>query len=416
MAEHIEHFNPDKPLPIITYGLPFEDAIAKHLTTTLSCKHPYLLISGTLSRSTNIVDRLTKRLSTEGAEVAGTCVGIRSHTLYEDLLPILAEMRKTKADSIVVVGGGSLVDAAKVLSFALANGVDSHEGFDKLGGEASDHGKDGKVDIRKPSEIPYMCASSTLSAGEYSAFGGATNERTHHKQLFFDPSPDNAGHRVIVVDPRLTLTAPPSVWLSTGMRAVDHCVETVCAAEPKPEATAAALQGIRQMIPALLRSKKDANDLDARLQAQLGAGQSMKGVVVYGVKLGASHGIGHQLGPQGVPHAETTCVLLPAVLKYNARVNRDQQKLVLDTLWDEPVVSEALLKQAKLDRETADLGDALDVIIRLLDLPRTLSHYGIGRDKLDSIATLSVTDWMCKTNPVPLETPARVMEILEQCL
>ena len=113
---------------------------------------------------------------------------------------------------------------------------------------------------------------------------------------------------------------------------------------------------------------------------------------------------------------ETTCVLLPAVLKYNAPVNKDQQKLVLDTLWDEPIVAEALVTQGKLDRETADLGDALDAIIRALDLPRTLSHYGIGRDKLESIATLSLSDWMCKTNPVPLEKTEQIVEILEQCL
>lgn len=190
------------------------------------------------------------------------------------------------------------------MSYALANGVDSHEKFESL---AERSGTEGGHNV-KHSEIPYMCATSTLSAGEYSTFGGATNERAHHKQLFYDPS-TNAGHRVIVVDPRLTLTAPPSVSLSTGMRAVDHCVETVCAKNPKPEATAAALQGIRQLIPALLRSKKDANDLDARLQAQLGAGQSMKGVVVYDVALGGSHGIGHQLGPQGVPHAGKLCML-----------------------------------------------------------------------------------------------------------
>lgn len=300
MAEHVERFNPDKALPIITYGMPYEDAIAQHLTTTLKCTRPYLLVSGSLSRDTDVVDRLTKRLRAAGVEVAAVCKGIRSHTLFADLLPILAEMRSTNADSILVVGGGSLVDGAKVLSYALANGVDSHETFEKLAENSSSNGSGGKH--VKNSEIPYMCATTTLSAGEYSSFGGANNERTHHKQLFYDPSP-NAGHRVIVVDPRLTLTAPPSVWLSTGMRAVDHCVETVCAKEPKPEATAAALQGIRQLVPALLRSKKDANDLDARLQAQLGAGQSMKGVVVYGVNLGASHGIGHQLGPQGVPHA-----------------------------------------------------------------------------------------------------------------
>ncbi|KIH92329.1 Fe-containing alcohol dehydrogenase [Sporothrix brasiliensis 5110] len=411
MAEHVERFNPSKELPIITYGLPYEDAIANHLTSTVKRSRPYLLVSGSLSRDTDVVDRLTKRLRTAGVEVAAVQEGIRSHTLYADLLPILAEIRSTKADSIIVVGGGSLVDGAKVLSYALANGVDSHEAFETL---AERSGSGGGHDV-KSSEIPYMCATTTLSAGEYSSFGGATNERTHQKQLFYDPSPD-AGHRVIVIDPRLTLTAPPSVWLSTGMRAVDHCVETVCSRGPKPEATAAALQGIRQLIPALLRCKKDANDLDARLQAQLGAGRSMKGVVVYGVELGASHGIGHQLGPQGVPHAETTCVLLPAVLKYNARVNKDQQKLVLDTLWDEPIVAEVLVKQGKLERDTADLGDTLDVIIRALDLPRALSHYGIGRDKLESIATLSLKDWMCKTNPVPLEKVEQVVQILEQCL
>ena len=310
MAEHIEQFNPQRPLPIITYGLPYEDAIARHLVSTLQRKRPYLLLSGSLSRETDIVARLKGRLLQTGSveEVAGVCRGIRSHTLYEDLLPILADMRRTKADSIIVVGGGSLVDAAKVLAFALANdSVDSNDTLNSLfennGHEADDsHDEPVQNPHIKPSTIPYMCATTTLSAGEYSTFGGATDERSHRKRLFQDPSPD-AGHRVIVIDPKLTLTAPLGVWLSTGMRAVDHCVETVCSASPVPEATEAALKGIRQLVPALLHSKKDAHNLDARLQAQLGAGQSMKGVVLYNVKLGASHGIGHQLGPLGVPHA-----------------------------------------------------------------------------------------------------------------
>lgn len=303
MAEHIEPFYPDKPLPIITYGLPYDEAIAQHLAATLGRKRPYLLVSGSLSRETDVVDRLARRLKATGAEVAGVCEGIRPHTLFADLLPILAAMRTTQADAIVVVGGGSLVDAAKVLSFALANGADSHASLDALVDAALDT-RPGARDTLQASAVPYMCATTTLSAGEYSTFGGATNERTHVKKVFHDRSP-NAGHRVLVLDPQLTLTAPLGVWLSTGMRAVDHCVETVCSSRPLPAATAAALQGIRQLLPALLRSKKDANDLDARLRAQLGAAQSMKGLVVYGVPLGGSHGIGHQLGPQGVPHAGT---------------------------------------------------------------------------------------------------------------
>ncbi|EPE10692.1 fe-containing alcohol [Ophiostoma piceae UAMH 11346] len=250
-----------------------------------------------------------------------------------------------------------------------------------------------------------MCATTTLSAGEHSTFGGATDERSRRKQLFQDPSPD-AGQRVIVIDLRLTLTAPLGVWLSTAMRAVDHCVETVCSVSPVPEATEAALKGIRQLVPA-----RKMLTISMRVSRQ-----SMKGAVLYNVKLGASHGIGHQLGPLGVRHAETTCVLLPAVLKYNVRVNGAQQKLVLDALRAEPVVADVLQNGYSLEKGIADLGDAIDTIIRARGLPRVRSHYGIGRDKLHGIAAAGLADWMCRTNPVPLETKEQVWDILEQCL
>ncbi len=311
MAEHIEIFSASNPRRIISYGLPYEDAIAKHLQATLKRQRPYLLVSGTLSRTTDVVERLTARLRQDGIEVAGICKGIRPHTLYADLLPIMADIRATKADAMVIVGGGSLVDGAKVIAFGLANDADSIESLDRL--VTSDKNND-----FKPSTIPYMCATTTLSAGEYSPFGGATNDNTREKRLFHDPSPD-AGHRVIVLDPRLTLTAPPNVWISTGMRAVYHCVETACALNTSPEALASALQGLRQLIPALLRSKKDPNDLDARLQAQLGTGYSMKGLVLLGAVLGGSHGIGHQLGPQGVPHAGEKPSWLPNLVLLSAR-------------------------------------------------------------------------------------------------
>ncbi|OAA59554.1 Alcohol dehydrogenase, iron-type [Niveomyces insectorum RCEF 264] len=299
MTEHVERLNPNRPLPIVSYGLPYEEAIARHLAETLHKTRPYLLVSGTLSRETDVVDRLRARLERDDGGSSGTALvgvrrGMHSHTLYADLLEVLADLRATRADAIVVVGGGSLVDAAKALAFALANGADSHEALDAL-----------------------------------------------------HANPD---------------------------------------------------------------------DLDARLQAQRGASLSMQGVSLYGVELGASHGIGHQLGPQGVPHAETTCVLLPAVLKYNARVNGDQQAQVAAALWDDPVVAAVLQKQFHLARDTADLGDVLDAIIRALDLPRTLAVYGIGRDKLDDIAVNSLTDLACQTNPVPLTEKKQVLEILEACL
>ena len=243
--------------------------------------------------------------------------------------------------------------------------------------------------------------------------GGATHDETRHKQLFVDPS--RAGPKVIIMDPELTLTTPERVWLSTGLRAVDHCVETMCSSKPKPEGSAYSIKGLRLLISSLLKTKKDQSDLEARLSAQLGGAESMKALIIEDVPVGGSHGIGHQLGPFGVPHAETTCVCLPAVQKFNAKVNFSQQKEVLDVLWSEPDVAEVLRKHSLVEGKS-DLGDALDAIIRELGFPRSLKAYGIGKDKLDAIAESSLGDVCCTWNAIPLLKKEQVMEILEMCL
>src|ERR1700737_4888565 len=85
---------------------------------------------------------------------------------------------------------------------------------------------------------------------------------------------------------------------------------------------------LKLLVPGLIRTKRDPNDLEARLDAQKGGRYSMT-FLRMGITVGGSHGIGHQLGPYGVPHGETTCVMLPFVLKYNAVVNRKKQQELL---------------------------------------------------------------------------------------
>lgn len=89
-------------------------------------------------------------------------------------------------------------------------------------------------------------------------------------------------------DSALTQTTPQRVWLSTGLRAVDHCVETICSSNPKPEGTKHSLQGLKLLIPGLLRTKQEPSDLEARLRCQLGAAESMRAANLYDVKVGTS--------------------------------------------------------------------------------------------------------------------------------
>lgn len=136
----------------------------------------------------------------------------------------------------------------------------------------------------KPPGLPIICIPTTLSAGEFNPPGGATHDETKHKQLFFPPN--HRGPQILIMDPALTQTTPERVWLSTGLRAVDHCVETICSSNAKMEGTEASLKGIHLLIPGLLRIKRNADDSRARLSCQLGAAESMKASVIYGVHVG----------------------------------------------------------------------------------------------------------------------------------
>jgi alcohol dehydrogenase class IV len=176
-----------------------------------------------------------------------------------------------------------------------------------------------------------------------------------------------------------------------------------------------ALHALDLLVPGLLRCKHDPSATEARLQCQLGAVDAMAALTGSSpVDLGASHGIGHQLGPLGVGHGETSCILLPAVCKFNAKhgANREQQERVRQFLVRNGEVGR-VLRERGVDADTADLGDVLDAVIRELGMPRSLKEVGVGSDKLDELAANSLHDRWCKTNPVPLTDKEQVLEILE---
>lgn len=256
--------------------------------------------------------------------------------------------------------------------------------------------------------MPIISVPTSLSGGEYSDLAGGTNDDTHRKHPFIDGT---KGPSLVVLDPQLTTTTPDKYWLSTGIRAVDHCVEAMCSLQSTPESDQDSSAGLKLLVPGLIKSKNDPRDLEARLSCQMGVVAGIKAVFQHHVPMGASHGIGHQLGPLGVGHGETSCINLPAVCKYNASVNEKQQKKVRDVLWAELEVAKVLKDRGLA--ETADLGDMLDAIISELGMPRSLKDVGVGDDKFDLLAENSLSDRWCATNPIPLTEKSQVMEILQ---
>src|SRR6266576_153112 len=127
---------------------------------------------------------------------------------------------------------------------------------------------------------------------------------------------------------------PMRLWLSTGIRAVDHAVETLCSVHPQPLFEATSAHALRLLPQGLIRTKRDPADLEARLESMLGVWLSLIGIQS-GAPMAASHGIGHVLGgTAGVPHGFTSCVMLPHVLRFNHEVNAERQALVSEALGE----------------------------------------------------------------------------------
>ncbi|KAI1314191.1 hypothetical protein F5Y03DRAFT_336372 [Xylaria venustula] len=396
-----------RPHTLVSHGLPYEQACKKHVDGFLNASRVYIIASKSLSQQTRCLAKLEAAL---GEKHAGTWIGVKSHSPYDDLVEILQDVKAKRADCLVTLGGGSLTDGAKFIVYALENGVDTVDDVIKLSEPFIKMEEEAFAGIGKTPTIPLLFIPTTLSGGEYTKFAGCTNPRNHMKVQFTHPG---MYARLVILDPDLCRTTPDWVWRSTGVRAIDHCVETICSTRVSPEMTMIAQRNLKKLIRSLLHYAKNPDDLGARLESQL----ACKDVIicaVFSIMLGASHGIGHNLGPLGVGHGQTSCILLPSVMKYNARVNADTQEKIVDILWSDEDIASVLKKQG-LTKAKSDLGDALRAIFNELDLPKSLKDVGVERDKWDRLAENSLEDACCKTNPVPLTRKEQVLEILEMC-
>lgn len=113
--EIIERFDPSQDFPIITYGLPYPEALPRQLSNTLYCSQPFLIVSKSLAERTDALERLDACLNSDDVKIAGTHVGMRPHTYYSEVLEVAGKVKATGADCVVTIGGGSLTDAAKAI-------------------------------------------------------------------------------------------------------------------------------------------------------------------------------------------------------------------------------------------------------------------------------------------------------------
>lgn len=373
----------------VHFGTPAAEALATEATQR-DAQRIFVVTSKSLNRKTDAVTTALARIQPQVVGLFDDCV---EHTPRDTVIALAQALRTSNADLVVSVGGGTVIDTVKVALVALAEGLTSIEQLDDWHMRVAPDGSRVTPQPRRP-PCRQIAVPTTLSGAEFSDLGGCTDTRFGTKQGYTGAF---IGAAAVILDPRITVHTPDRLWLSTGVRAVDHAVEALCSVNAQPLIDATSVRALQLLGRSLTRYASDPADLDARLDGQMGAW--LAATSIRRTEYGASHGLGHALGADaGVPHGITSCVLLPTVMRYNAEVCAAQMAEIAAALGD----------------PSTPAADQVEAMIARLGLPTRLSQLGMAHDRLAVIAQKGMANPWVHTNPRKIHDAEQLEALLEQ--
>ena len=312
-------------------------------------------------------------------KAAGVSIEIFQNILAEptinDFKKILEAARQFKADSVVGIGGGSVLDVTKLVAAFLNSDQQVEDCFG--------------TGFIKRKGLWFACLPTTAGTGsEVSPNAILLDERDHLKKGIVSPYliADAA-----YVDPKLTWTVPAKVTADTGMDALTHCIEAYTNKFAHPSVDIYALQGIRLIAANLEKAVKNGKDVEAR--EALAFGSLYGGLCLGPVNTAAVHALSYPLGGEfHIPHGLSNAILLPSVMKFNMPANVKRHAEVAVALGCKP---------GKNDEETAQRG--VEFIYRLAEavgIPKKLTDLGIPQTAVPGMAKAAMqVQRLLKNNP-----------------
>lgn len=372
----------------VHFGAGTFNKIAEEVTA-LGGTRVVALVSTTLRANTDLVERLEASL---GARLVGVIDGIPAHTHRGSVLKVAEEARALSANLVVTLGGGSVMDCGQMLRLCLHHNIRNSADMDRYRIVVARDGTRTMPSYEGP-KIPQIAVATTLSAAEFNPMLGCTDTERGVKDIY---AHRDLAAQVIILDPEVCVTTPVRLWSSTGIRALDHCIETLLSPALDAYSLGPALQGIKLLAEALPATMRDPSDLEARLNGLLGAWCGADHNMAF-IPMGASHGIGHMLGGSlGMAHGDTSCVMLPAVLAFNHDATAARQAMVSDAMGRPGVPAATVVRD----------------FIEGLGLSTRLSTLGIDKSGLARVAKAAMEAHYLHTNPRPIKSEAEVMELL----
>lgn len=243
------------------------------------------------------------------ADLIGTLAGaatfaVRGEPTMEVVRAGAQVAREHGADVVVGLGGGAVLDAAKIIAALVTNGGDPLDYAEVIGG-----GRPLTVDC-----LPLVAVPTTSGTGSEVTANGVVTSTEHRVKVSLRSASMFA--RVAIVDPELTLGCPPAVTAHAGLDALVQCIEPYVSPFANPLTDGFCREGIRRARTGLLRAHADGSDLEARTDVALCS--LLSGMALANGRLGAAHGIAGPLGGRtGAPHGAVTAAVMAAVCEYN---------------------------------------------------------------------------------------------------
>ncbi|KAH8119644.1 alcohol dehydrogenase IV [Phellopilus nigrolimitatus] len=327
------------------------------LLATLGATKALVVTGRSLHEKTDVVRRVEDILRERGAYGA-TYWEIGEHSPVAGIKAGAQALARAGADIVVSVGGGSPVDAAKaMIHISHAESGDSNARF-----------------------LPHIAVPTTLSAAEYTASAGFTDE-AGNKVLVTAPELAPAG---IILDAELTLPTPERLWLSTGLRALDHAVESLYRPGVPHPVKVLCYAAIAELFTYLPLSKAHPTDVAVRQRLQVAAWMSLwplKFEIRTG--LGLSHSLGHKLGAKyHISHGITSCLTLSPVVALQSRIASSADKRSLAGALAALHIPSSGTPEADILR----LSSEIDKLVTQLGLKTDLAACGVPVEDLSMIA------------------------------
>jgi alcohol dehydrogenase class IV len=345
--------------------------------------HRVFLVTDAVIRGTGLVERVEAGVADGGLEIAGVFDDVPQDSSTDVVDRCAAAAKEAGADSFLAVGGGSVMDTAKVACAIFTHGGTAREQEGFLLMPREDDGMGRPLDI-----APLACIPTTAGTGSEVSMAAVIKEPEEKVKLEIVDFP--LAPRLAILDPESTRTLPTGVAAATGMDAMTHAIEGYTCTEWDPYQDARSLQALRLIRDNFERAvERGAADDDARGNMLVAASLAIT------LNLGCTHAMSHSAGAHfGVPHGVANAIHLPHVIRFNAGGGAD----IADRFRD---LNELLGVEA--GGSDAEVGDALAThvtkLVGRLGLPTRLSEVGVPEDGIPALVEGAMGDGTSLLNP-----------------